>query len=184
MRGKGSLGRNLLLISLPVALFLFVLVYVISRFLVLGLIIGLVAFVASAWSNVRFFSAVRRRKAGSSTGQAVAVTEVQASQVLDIEPLGSHGPALVFFADEGKALLLVGQWLLNVRSFPSTTFRLYQWADTKEPIRNETTGRRVKPKPSTIQLRATYRLSDVEVFDATPQSLQSDLDRAFEKKHE
>ena len=180
--GKGSLGRNLLFISLPIALFLFTLVYVIWRSPIAGLIVGVVAFGASAWSNVRFFSDVRRRKSISSDGQAVAVTEVQSSRVLDIEPLGSHGPVYVFFADDGKALLLVGQWMLSARRFPCASFRLYQWADTKEPIRIEPLSRRLKPEPSRVQLRSTYRFSDVEVLEATPETLQSDLDKAFEKK--
>lgn len=180
--GKGSLGRNFLFISLPVAFFLFAAVYLIWRSAIAGIVVALVAFGASAWSNVRFFSNVRRRKSISSYGQAVVVTEVQASRVLDLEPLGSHGPVFVFFADDGKALLLVGQWMLSVRSFPCASFRLYQWAETKEPIRIEPLSRRLKPEPSTVQLRSTYRLSDVEVFDATPETLQSDLDKAFEKK--
>jgi hypothetical protein len=180
--GKGSLGRNLLLISLPVAFFVLAAVYLIWRSAIAGIVVALVAFGASAWSNVRFFSNVRRRKSISSDGQAVVVTEVQASRVLDLEPLGSHGPVFVFFADNGKALLLVGQWMLNVRSFPCASFRLYQWAETKEPIRIEPLSRRLKPEESTVQLRSTYRRSDVEVFDATPETLQRDLDKAFEKK--
>jgi hypothetical protein len=100
---------------------------------------------------------------------------------LGVEPLGDHGPALVFFADNSKALLLVGQWLLEYRSFPSSSFRLYQWADTKEPIRIEPTGKRVKPEHSTVQLRPSYRLADVEVFEATPETLQHDLDRTFQE---
>jgi hypothetical protein len=180
-RGKGSFGRNLLLASVPIALFLSALVYVVWRSLIAASMVGVLAFVASAWSNLRFFSDVRRRQESRADSVAVEVTEVQASRVFDIEPLGSHGPAFVFFADGGKALLLVGQWLLRYRSFPSTSFRLYQWADTREPIRLEPTGRRIKPEHSTVQLRANYRLSDVEVFEATPETLQHDLDRAFDK---
>jgi hypothetical protein len=101
---------------------------------------------------------------------------------LDIEPLGSHGPAWVFFGDGSKALLLVGQWLLSFRSFPSRSFLLYRWADTKKPIRIKSTGKRVKPEHSTVSLRAEHHLNDVEVFDATPETLKDDLDRAFGKK--
>jgi hypothetical protein len=180
-RGKGSLGRNLLLVSLPIALFLFAVVYVIWRSWVAASVIGGASLIASAWSNVRFFSKVRRRQAAHANSAAVEVTEVEASRIFDIEPLGSHGPAFVFFAGDGKALLLIGQWLLHYRSFPSTSFRLYQWADTKEPIRIEPTGRRVKPEHSTVQLHASYRLNDVELFEATPETLQHDLDRAFDK---
>ena len=181
-RGKGSFGRNLLLTSVPVALFLSALVYVVWRSLIAASIVGVLAFLVSAWSNLRFFSDVRRRQESRADHQAVEVTEVQASRVFDIEPLGSHGPAFVFFADGGMALLLVGQWLLRYRSFPSKSFRLYQWADTRKPIRLEPTGRRIKPEHSTVQLRANYRLSDVEVFEATPETLQHDLDRAFERR--
>jgi hypothetical protein len=181
-RGKGSLGHNLLFVSLPIALFLFALVYVIWRSLIAASVVGMVAFVASAVSNVRFFSEVRRRQESRANSKAVEVTEVEASRVLDIEPLGDHGPALVFFAGDGKALLVVGQWLLAYRSFPCRSFRLYQWADTKKPIRIEPIGRRVEPEHSTVQLRASYRLIDVEVFEATPETLQDDLDRAFDKR--
>jgi len=180
-RGKGSLGRNLALVYIPVALFLFALVYVVWRSLTAASIVGGLAFIASAWSNTRFFSDIRRRKDSRADSQSVEITEVHASRVLDIEPLGSHGPALVFFAADGNALLLVGQWLRGYRSFPSTSFRLYRWADTKKPIRIEPTGPRVKPEHSTVQLRPNYRLSDVETFKATPETLQDDLDRAFNK---
>ena len=180
-RGKGSLGRNLLFVSLPIALVLAGIVYAFWRSPVAASLVGAATFISSAWSNVSFFRGVRRRTGSAADGQQVAVTEVQASRVLDIEPLGSHGPAYVFFGAEGKALLLVGQWLLEARSFPSDAFRLYQWADTKQPIRIEPTGRRVRPEPSTVQLRPGYRLSDVEVFDATPETLQQDLDRAFDR---
>lgn len=180
-RDKGSLGRNLLFVSAPVALCLAALVYLVRRSLIAASIVGVLAFVASAWSNLRFFGDIRRRQESRSDSEAVAVTEVQASRVFDIEPLGSHGPAFVFFGDGGKAILLIGQWLLDYRSFPSKSFLLYQWADTRKPIRLEPTGRRIKPEQSTVQLRANYRLSDVEVFEATPDTLQHDLDRAFDK---
>ncbi|HEX5959114.1 MAG TPA: hypothetical protein VFY92_10750 [Hyphomicrobiaceae bacterium] len=95
----------------------------------------------------------------------------------------SFTPALtcVFFSDDGKALLLVGQWLLSCRSFPSRSFRLYRWADTRKPIRIKSTGRRIRPEDSAACLRASHRLSDVEVFEATPETLQHDLDNAFGK---
>ena len=179
MRGRGSLGRNLFFVSFPVALFLFALVFLLWRSLIVASIVGVSAFLASVWSNVSFFTDVRRRQNSRLDGRAVEVTEVQASRVLDIEPLGSHGPAWVFFDDGGKALLLVGQWLLPFRSFPSRSFHLYRWADTKKPIRIKSIGRRVKPEHSTVRLRASYRLTDVEVFEATPETLQNDLDRAF-----
>jgi hypothetical protein len=182
MRGKGSPSRNLLLVSLPAALLLFAVVYVVCRSWLAASVVGVLLLTASAWSNGRFFSNVRRRQQSRADAGAVQVTEVEASRVLDIEPLGSHGPALAFFAADGRALLLAGQWLLGCRSFPSSSFRLYQWADTKKPIRIEPTGRRVKPEHSIAQLRPSYRLTDVEAFEATPETLQHDLDRAFDKR--
>jgi hypothetical protein len=179
-QGKGSPGRNLLLVSVPAAVLLFAVVYVACRSWSAASAVGVILLVASAWSNGRFFREVRRRQQSRADAGAVLVTEVAASRALDIEPLGDHGPALVFFASEGKALLLVGQWLLDCRSFPSSTFRLYQWADTKKPIRIEPTGRRVKAEHSTVQLRPSYHLADVEVFEATPETLQHDLDRTFQ----
>jgi hypothetical protein len=181
-RNKGSLLRNLLVIALPVGLFLFALVYAVWRSVIAASVAGVLAFTASAWSNARFFIAVRRRQASRTDNQVVEVIEIEALRVLDIEPLGSHGPAWVFFAADGKALLLAGQWLLRYRAFPSTDFRVYRWADTKKPIRIEPTGRRVKPEHSTVQLRASFRLTDVELFDASPDSLQQDLDRTFDQK--
>jgi hypothetical protein len=181
-RGKGSPGRNLLLVSLPAAFLLFGVAYFVWRSLLAASLVGVLLLVASAWSNGRFFSKVRHRQQSRVDTGAVQVTEVESCRVLDIEPLGSHGPAWVFFAADGKALLLVGQWLLRYRSFPSTSFRLYQWTDTMMPIRIEPAGRRVKPERSTVQLRQNYRLADVEVFEATPETLQNDLDRAFDKK--
>jgi hypothetical protein len=178
-RGKGSPGRNLLLVSLPAALLLMAVVYFVWRSLPAASVVGVFLLVASVWSNGRFFSKVRRRQQSRADARAVQVTEVEASRVLDIQPSGSHGPALVFFAADGQALLLTGQWLLGCRSFPSSSFRLYQWADTKRPIRIEPTGRRVKPEHSTVQLRSSYHLADVEVFEATPETLQNDLDRAL-----
>ena len=181
-RGKGSLGRNLLVVSLTAGLLLFAVVYVIWRSVIAACFVAGFAFAASAASNARFFSSVRRRQRSRAGARAVQVTEVEASRVLDIEPSGSHGPALVFFAAEGKALLLIGQWLLSSQAFPSASFRLYQWADTKEPIRIETTGRRVNAEHSTAQLRPSYRLADVEIFEATPETLQNDLDKAFNNR--
>jgi hypothetical protein len=181
MRGKGSLSRNLLLVSLPAALVVLAVVYAVWRSPPVALAVGAGVFATSVWSNGRFFGEIRRRKESRGDREAVQVTEVDASRVLDIETSGSHGPALVFFADNGKALLLAGQWLLGHRSFPSCSFRLYQWADTKKPIRIEPTGKRVNPEHSTAQLRPSYRLADVEVFEATPETLQHDLDRVFQE---
>ncbi|HEX6155397.1 MAG TPA: hypothetical protein VFZ54_05190, partial [Burkholderiales bacterium] len=103
-RGSGSLGRNLLFVSFPVSLFLLGVVYLLSRSLIAAAIVGALTFLASARSNVRFFTDVRRRQDSRADDRAVEVTEVQASRILDIEPLGSHGPAWVFFGDDGRAV--------------------------------------------------------------------------------
>jgi hypothetical protein len=181
-RGKGSLGRNLVLVTIPATLLFFGLVYIVWRSWLVAWIAAACVFAASAWSNLRFSREVRRRRESRAYPGTVQVTEVEASLVLDIEPLGSHGPAWVFFADDGKAMLLVGQWLLGYRTFPSMSFRLYQWSDTKEVIRIAPTGKRAKLEASTAQLRASYRPIHAEVFEATPETLQNDLDRAFSKQ--
>jgi hypothetical protein len=179
-KDKGSPVRNLLQFSLPAALVLFAGVYLIWRSILAAGLIGGLFFAASVVSNVRFFAGVRRRKK-TQDQRSVEIIDVKASQVMDIEPLGSHGPAWVFFADGGKALLMVGQWPLQYQSFPAASFRLYRWADTKQPIRIETTGRRLEPQHSAVRLPSGGRLSDIEIFDATPETLQSDLDKASAK---
>jgi len=59
------------------------------------------------------------------------------------------------------------------------TFRLSRWSDTKKPIRIESAGAEIIPEPSNVQLRANYKMSDVELFDASAETLQQDMDRAF-----
>src|ERR1700722_16029678 len=179
-RGKGTLCRNLLRATLPFALFLSALAYLIWRSWVVAVGVGLAAFGISGWSNISFFRNVRGRQ-NSGASDAVVVTEVQAVRVLEIEPLGSRGPAFVCFTTDGKALLLVGQWLLDYKGFPSISFRLRQWADTKKPICIEITGARIEPEQSAVQLKPGYRLTDVEAFEAAPETLQQDLDRSFYK---
>lgn len=177
-RSRGSLVTNLFVVSLPLAAVLFAVVFVVSRSIVAAGLISGGLLVASAVSNVRFFKEYKRRQRLCEDPQSVEVIEVEASRVLDIEPLGSHGPAVCFITG-GEALLLVGQWLLEQRSFPSTAFRLSRWSDTKKPIRIESTGAEVIPEPSNIELRANYKMGDVELLEASAETLQQDLDRAF-----
>ena len=99
--------------------------------------------------------------------------------MFDIEPLGSHGPAFVFFAEDGKAPLLVGQWLLEQPSFPSAAFQLRRWVDTGQPIRIEARGPEIEPEPSPIQVPDASRVRDVWLIDAAPDTLEHDLRRAF-----
>ncbi len=79
-RGRGSLGRNLVFVSLPIVLVLSAVAYAVGRSVLVAALLGTVIFAASAWSNVRFFSTVRRRQASQSNGDAVQVTEVEASR--------------------------------------------------------------------------------------------------------
>lgn len=178
-RFRGSLISNLLMISLPLSALLLGGVYVLSRSILISGLISGGFLVTSTVSNMRFFKEVRRRQRLLGDTHAVEVIEIEASRVLDIEPLGDHGPALCFFAPEGKALLVVGQWLLEQDLFPSSAFRLSRWSDTKEPIRIESTGAEIIPEPSNVQLDADYKIGDVELFDASPETLQQDFNRAF-----
>ena len=112
-------------------------------------------------------------------GYGVEVIDVEASRVFDIEPLGSHGPVMVFFSGDGKALLLIGQWLLDQPAFPALKFRVRCWADTVKPIRIESRGPVIEPEQSRVAVPSTTRIRDIEIFDATPDTLEHDLTRAF-----
>lgn len=178
-RSRGSIISNLFTVSLPLCALLFAGVYVLSRSIVAAGLISGGFLVASAVSNIRFFKEIKMRQRLLENAQAVEVIEVEVSRVLDIEPLGDNGPALCFFTAGDKALLLVGQWLMEQNSFPSTAFRLGRWSDTKKPIRIESTGAEIIPEHSTVQLHADYKIGDVELFDASPETLQQDFERAF-----
>jgi hypothetical protein len=123
-------------------------------------------FLASLISNIRYFRYVKRRENLKKDASAVEGLEVSASRVLDLEPMGDNAPALCFFVGEGKALLLVGQWLER-DSFPAESFRLHRWADTKEPVRTEVTGRPLEAEHSTVQLRPSHKFGRIEMLDAT-----------------
>lgn len=178
-QGKGSLVRNILTVTLPIGAVLFVGMYLVARSYRLGFAVAGVFVLASVWSNTQFFKTVGKRERSGSDQSTVEVTEVEAIRVFDIEHLGSHGPAYCFFTDEGRALLLVGQWLMRIPKFPSLSFRLSRWADDGSPIRIEVTGRKVKPEHSTVGLQGHYSNGDIEVFRAQPQTLQQDLENAF-----
>lgn len=174
-----TISRNFLLGSLPVAVALFGLVYVFSRSLVIAGGLAASVFAASAASNIRHFREVARRATQGADPRAVEVIEVAASRVWDIEPVGSHGPAFVFFASGGKGLLLIGQWLLEQPSFPALAFRVHRWSDSGRPIRIETSGPQIAPEHSTVRVPSSSRVPDIVVLDAMPETLQRDLDRAF-----
>ena len=176
---RGSLGRNIATVSLPGVVIAFGTVYAMWRSAVTASIIAACLFLASLLSNIRFFRNVKRRESFKKDANAVEVFEVSASNVLDLEPIGDDCPALCFFVGEGKALLLVGQWLLKYDTFPAESFRLHRWADSKKPIRIEVTGRPLDAKQSEVRLRPSHRFGKIEVFDATPETLQDDLDRVL-----
>ena len=178
-RFRGSLISNLLLVSLPISASVFAAAWFLSRSMLIAGLISIVLFMASAVSNIRFFKEVRRRQRLYADDHAVEVIEVHAFRVIDVEPLGSRSPALCFFSEDGKALLLIGQWLLDQRAFPSKEFRLDRWSDTKIPIRIESTAPEITPEHSSVQLRAEYKIGDVELFEGEPDALQENLNRAF-----
>jgi len=80
---------------------------------------------------------------------------------------------------EGKALLLVGQWLLKYDSFPAEPFRLHRWADTNKPVRIDVIGQPLKAAHFTVRLRPSHRFGIIDMLDATPETLQEDLDRVL-----
>ena len=176
---RGSLGRNIVIVSLPSAVIVFGVVYAMWRSVTTASIIATGLFLASLLSNIRFFRSVKRRESLKKDATAVDVFDVSARHVLDLEPVGDNSPALCFFVGDGKALLLVGQWLLKYEAFPAESFRLHRWADSKKPIRIEVTGRALDAKQSGVRLRPSHRFGKIEVFDATPETLQADLDRVF-----
>jgi hypothetical protein len=168
-----------LLVSLPIGFVLFLGLYWLTRSHAVGLVVAGAVALASIWSNVRFFRTVGERGRPGSEQSTVEVMEVEAARVLDIEHLGSHGPAYCFFTVDGSALLLVGQWLMEVPRFPSLSFRLFRWSDDGKPIRIDATGGTVEPEQSTVALQGHYTNGDIEVFRAQPQTLQQDLENAF-----
>jgi hypothetical protein len=157
IQGRRSPGRNLLVVVLPVSLVLFGGVYFLWRSLLAASAAGVGVFLASTFSNIRFFRNVEGRKSRKTNARAVEVFEISASRVLDIDFIGDDGPALCFFVGSGKALLLVGQWLMDYKSFPCESFRFHRWSDTKKPIRIEVTGPTIESERSYAQLRASHK---------------------------
>ena len=179
--GKGSFVRNVSTITLPFGALLFVGIYWLFNSSWLALALAGLFVAGSTWSNTKFFRTVGAREKSGTGRSTVDVLEVDAVRVLDIEHLGSHGPAYCFITDDNRALLLIGQWLMRVPKFPSLSFRLCRWIDDGTPIRIESTGRKVKPEHSAISLKSHYSNRDIEVFPAHPETLQQDLEKAFGK---
>lgn len=178
-QGRGSLARNLATVSLPVSAVVFAVVFAIWRSVPVAGAAAVGIFLASLVSNVSFFRRMQRRTALKTDAGAVEVLDVSASRVLEIEPIGDNAPAWCFFIDPNRALLLVGQWLLDYHVFPSSSFRLHCWANTRKPIRIESTGPALAAEHSAVQLRPAHHFRKIEVFDATRETLQQDLDRAL-----
>jgi hypothetical protein len=172
-KGRRSLGRNLLAVVLPGSLVLTGGVYFLWRSLLAASVAGVGVFLASAFSNIRFFRNVNRRESVKTNASAVEVFEVSASRVLDIDFIGDDGPALCFFVGGGKALLLVGQWLMDYKMFPCESFRFHRWSDTKKPIRIEATGRTIEAGKYHVQLRPSHKYGRTELLDAAPRLCRS-----------
>lgn len=175
--GKGALQRNLVTVVIPVTVIVFAGAYLLSRSVLIASAIAAVLFLASAASNLRFFRAIKRRNNLKENANAVEVLEVSASAALDLQPIGDNAPAYCFFIGEGKALLLIGQWLLLYDSFPAREFRLHRWADTREPIRIDGIEQPIEAESSQVRLRSTHRFGKIEVIQADRRTLQEDLDR-------
>jgi len=180
-QGKGSLVRNILTVTLPIGAILFVGMYWLSRSSLVAIVVAGLFLLGSIWSNTRFFKTVGERGKSGSDQPTVEVMEVEATRVLDIEHLGSHGPAYCFFTVDGQALLLIGQWLMRIPRFPSLSFRVFRWVDDGRPIRIEVTGTKIRPEHSTVGLQSHHSNGDIEVFHAQPHTLQQDLETAFGK---
>ena len=177
--GSGSLGRNLLL-SFTLALLVALALFALFKSALVSVALPLAFFLASAYSNVRFFGNVNRIQA--SPEAAVECIEVQASHIVDLEPHGSNGPVIAFLTEDGQCLLLVGQWLLQQRKFPSNHIRVYRWCSDGEPIRTESLGPKRKPVQSNAGLKRTHRVTSVQTFMARLESLEHDLDVALGRR--
>jgi hypothetical protein len=179
--GKGSPVRNILTVTFPIGVLLWLGTYWLVRSVWPALVVAGAFVLGSVWSNARFFRTVGARAKPGTDRSTVEVMEVEATRVLDIEHLGSHGPAYCFFTVDGRAMLLVGQWLMQARGFPSLSYRLFRWVEDGTPIRIEVTGSKTAPEHSTVALQSHYSNGDIEVFRAQPQTLQQDLEHAFGK---
>lgn len=183
LKVTGSAGRVLLghlAFSLTVCAGLGALTYAVSKSVIAAIIIGGGLFVPSLVSNLRFFVELRQRERMMGDTTAVEVISVNASRVVEIQPIGT-GEAYVFFAGPGQAILVNGQWQLEYKPFPAASFRISRWADSKDPIRIEISGEYIFPEESDVTVRPNYTVGDIELFTAYPDTLQQDMDAAFAK---
>jgi uncharacterized membrane protein len=176
-RGRGSLWSNLLAVMLPVSGVILAVVYAIARSWWIAAIPAVLFFGFSLFSNLLFHARVGRLRALIGKAESVESIEVDAAAAEDVEHLGSNGPAYCFFSNDGQALLLVGQWLLEAKRFPSLKFRVLRMAATGEPIRIESSGEEITPKQFVTVLRASYKVEPIALLRATAENLQQVLDR-------
>ena len=71
--GKGSLVRNVLMVTLPIGFVLFLGMYWLTRSYVVALAVAGVVALGSIWSNVRFFRTVGERANPGSEQSTVEV---------------------------------------------------------------------------------------------------------------
>jgi nucleoid DNA-binding protein len=172
---KGAVAFGLVVSGAVAAL-----IYAVSKSVTAAVVVGCVIFIPSLISNLGFFKEVNRRKSMMTDPKAIEVIHVNASRIIQVQPIGS-GEAHVFLSDSGEAVLLNGQWQLEYKPFPVADFKVHRWADTKEPIRIESSSKLVFPEESNVEIRRGYVMGDVELFRARPDTLQHDMDAAFGK---
>lgn len=179
--GRGSFWRNILVVTLPIAILLGLALFAFARSYWVSISLPLVLLGASIHSNVGFFRMVRRIE--SSPESAVECIEVEAAHIIDLEPQGSNGPVIALLTESGECLLLVGQWLLEQKKFPSRKMRIYRWSSDGEPIRTESLGPKVRPVQSNAGLKKTHRVGTVHIFPAKLETLEHDLDVALSETY-
>lgn len=177
--GRGALWSNLLTITLPISGVVLAALYAISRSWWIAAIPAVLFLGFSLISNLLYHARVGRLRALVGRPDSVEEIKVEAVAVQDVEHLGSNGPAYCFFSDDGQALLLVGQWLLEAKSFPSLRFRVLRMAGTGEPIRVESGGEEITPRTFTTVLRTTHKVEPITLLRAGTENLQAVLDAEF-----
>lgn len=177
--GSGSLSKNIFAVALPVVVLTGLALFAFTRSYWASIGLPLVLFVASTCSNVVFFRRVRCIE--SAPESAVECIEVEAMHVIDLEPQGSNGPAVALLTESGECLLLVGQWLLRQKKFPSRSMRIYRWLSDGDPIRTESLGPKVKPIQSSAGLKNKHRVGTIHIFQARLETLEHDLDVALSR---
>jgi hypothetical protein len=166
---------------------------------------ALLLFSLSAYSIVGYHQDLNRLRRRLSEPDPVEVLEIRATRVMDIQAPGSTGPALCFELTDGQVLLLYGQWLLehslyraprpvddgnqehfnaldDPHAFPSDHFLVHRWRGEARPFWIEVHGRYLPPQESSVQIRPTAKVRELELFAGSLDSLQASIDRAFEQR--